>query len=157
MITHNRRQLLVSAFALATGVAGLSRSAQASTEQQAQDMVARAVALYAEKGEAAFAIFNEGKASGFSEGEIYIVVQSRGADGKVLAHAANAAMVGTPLSEISDQTGLKFAEVMSVEATTAGSWFEYDWSNPETGVVGKKKSWAVLFNDLIFIAGIYVP
>jgi signal transduction histidine kinase len=88
---------------------------------------------------------------------IYIVVQSRGADGKVLAHAANAAMVGTPLSEISDQTGLKFAEVMSVEATTAGSWFEYDWSNPETGVVGKKKSWAVLFNDLIFIAGIYVP
>jgi signal transduction histidine kinase len=138
MITHNRRQLLVSAFALATGVAGLSRSAQASTEQQAQDMVARAVALYAEKGEAAFAIFNEGKASGFSD-------------------AANAAIVGTPLSEISDQTGLKFAEVMSVEATTAGSWFEYDWSNPETGVVGKKKSWAVLFNDLIFIAGIYVP
>lgn len=119
-------------------------------------MVARAIALYTEKGEAAFAIFNDGKASGFSEGEIYIVVQSRGADAKVLAHASDAKLVGTPLSKISDQNGLKFAEVMSVEATTAGGWFEYDWPNPETGQVGRKKSWAVLSGDIIFIAGIYV-
>ena len=156
MTTQNRRQLLASAFALTVGIAGFARSAQASTEHQAQDMVARAIALYTEKGEAAFAIFNDGKASGFSEGEIYIVVQSRGADAKVLAHATDAKLVGTPLSKISDQNGLKFAEVMSVEATTAGGWFEYDWPNPETGQIGRKKSWAVLSGDIIFIAGIYV-
>jgi signal transduction histidine kinase len=156
MTIQNRRQILVSAFALAAGVAGLTRSAHASSEQQAKDMVAKAIALHAEKGEAAFAILNEGKASGFADGEIYIVVQSRGAEGKVLAHGADAKMVGTPLSEISDQNGLKFAEVMSVEATAAGSWFEYDWLNPETGVVSKKKSWAILVGDIIFLAGIYV-
>ena len=156
MTTQNRRQLLASAFVLALGIAGLAQSAQAATEQQAQDMVARAIALYAEKGEAAIAIFNDGKASGFAVGELYIVVQSRGTDGKVLAHAANAKLVGTPLSEISDPNGLKFGEVMSGEATPVGGWFEYDWPNPATGRVGRKKSWAVLVGDLVFIAGIYL-
>lgn len=156
MTTQNRRQLLVSAFALAAGIAESTRSAQAATEKQAQDMVAKAIALYAEKGEAAFAIFNNGKASGFAEGEVYIVVQSRGADGRVLAHAANAKLVGISLSDITDPNGLKFGEVMSNEATTEGSWFEYDWPNPATGQVGRKKSWAVVFGDLVFLAGIYL-
>ena len=156
MTIQNRRQLLASAFALIITVSGLARNAQAATEQQAQDMVAKAIALYAEMGEAAIAIFNDGKASGFADGEVYIVVQSRGIDGKVLAHAANAKLVGTPLSEISDPNGLKFGEVMSAEATPDGGWFKYEWPNPETGQVGRKKSWAVLHQDLVFIAGIYV-
>lgn len=156
MTTLDRRQLLASAFAFAVTVSGLARNAEAATEQQAQDMVAKAIALYTEKGEAAIAIFNEGQASGFADGEVYIVVQSRGTDGKVLAHAANVKLVGTLLSEISDPNGLKFGEVMSAEATPDGGWFEYDWPNPETGQVGRKKSWAVLHQDLVFIAGIYV-
>ena len=156
MTIQNRRQFLATAFALVIAVSGLGGNAQAATEQQAQDMVAKAIALYAEMGEAAIAIFNDGKASGFAEGEIYIVVQSRGAEGKVLAHAANAKLVGTSLSDISDPNGLKFGEVMSTEATTDGGWFEYDWPNPATGQVGRKKSWAVLFGDLVFIAGIYL-
>ena len=156
MTIQNRRQLLASAFALVTAITAFARNARAATEQQAQDMVAKAMALYTEMGEAAIAIFNDGQASGFAEGEVYIVVQSRGTDGKVLAHAANAKLVGTPLSEISDTNGLKFAEVMSAEATPDGGWFEYYWPNPETGQVGRKKSWAVLHKNLVFIAGIYV-
>jgi len=156
MTIQNRRQFLASAFALVISVSGLGGNAQAATEQQAQDMVAKAIALYTEKGEAAIAIFNEGQASGFADGEVYIVVQSRGTDGKVLAHAANAKLVGTPLSEISDPNGLKFGEVMSAEATPVGGWFEYDWPNPESGQVGRKKSWAVLVGDFVFIAGIYL-
>lgn len=135
---------------------GLTRNAKAATEQQAQEMVAKAVALYADKGEAAIAIFNEGKTTGFVDGEVYIVVQSRGPDGKVLAHGANSKLVGAQLSDISDPNGLKFGQVMSAEATTAGGWFEYDWPNPETGQVGRKRSWAVLYEDLVFIAGFYL-
>lgn len=156
MTNPNRRHLLASACTLAIAMVGLTPSAEAATEKQAQDMVAKAIALYGDKGEAAIAIFNEGKTSGFAEGEVYIVVQSRGADGQVLAHAANPKLVGTRLSELSDPNGLKFGQVMSAEATTAGSWFEYDWPNPETGQVGTKKSWAVLYKDLVFIAGIYL-
>ena len=156
MTIHSRRQFLTSLCALTLAMAGLPRSARAATEQQAQDMVAKAIALYAEKGEAALAIFNEGKTSGFADGELYIVVQSRGPEGKVLAHAANGKLVGMPLSDISDPNGLKFGEVMSAEATTAGGWFEYDWPDPSTGQVARKKSWAVLYQELVFIAGIYL-
>ena len=156
MIKQTRRHLFGLACGLTVAIAGLPGVADASTEQQAQDMVKKAIALYAEKGDAALAIFNEGKASGFADGEIYIVVQSRGADGKVLAHATNAKLVGVPLSEISDPTGLRFGEVMSAEATTDGGWFTYDWPEPETGQIAKKKSWAVLFGDRVFIAGIYL-
>ena len=152
----HRRQLLMSFCALTIGLAALPRSAGAATEQQAQDMVAKAIALYAEKGDAALTIFNEGQASGFAEGEVYIVVQSRGPDAKVLAHAANGKLIGMPLSDIADPTGLRFGEMMSAEATAAGSWFEYDWPDPTTGKVARKKAWAVLYQDLVFLAGIYL-
>jgi cytochrome c len=156
MTIRNRRQLMTAACVLAVAIVGLPQNAKAATEQQAQEMVAKAVALYADKGEAAIAIFNEGKATGFADGEVYIVVQSRGPDGKVLAHGANSKLVGARLSDISDPNNLKFGQVMSAEATPAGGWFEYGWPNPETGQVGRKKSWAVLYQDLVFIAGIYL-
>lgn len=152
----NRRQVLAHCAAAALGVAGLAAPAVAGTEEQAKAMVAKAIALYDEKGEAAFGIFDAGKASGFLEDDVYIVVQSRGADGKVLAHAANAKLVGVPLSQIADPTGKKFGVIMSEDATEAGGWFDYEWPNPATGKLGQKKSWAVLHKDLVFLAGFYV-
>lgn len=150
-----RRQLLA-------GIAGLGLCLPAAAalagaqEEEAKAMVAKAIALYDEKGDAAFRIFDEGKASDFVNGDIYIVVQSRGPDAKVLAHATTAKLVGMPLSEIADPTGKKFGEIMSREATEAGGWFDYEWPDPVTGKLGHKTSWAVLHKDLVFIAGFYV-
>lgn len=151
----NRRNLLGSATAaiLATG---LSAPALAGPEDEAKAMVARAIALYDETGEVAFRTFDEGKAGGFQDGDIYIVVQSRGTDGKVLAHAADPKLVGKPLDKIADPTGKKFGVIMSKDATEAGGWFDYEWPDPSTGKLGNKKSWAVLHEDLVFIAGFYV-
>ena len=152
----NRRQVLISGGVSALAVTGLGRVALAGTEAQAKAMVAKAIALYDEKGEAAFKTFDEGKAAGFLDGDVYIVVQSRGPEGKVLAHAADAKLVGTPLAQIADPTGKKFGVIMSKDATEAGGWFDYEWPNPSTGKLGDKKSWAVLHKDLVFIAGFYV-
>lgn len=143
------------ALALAAGVA-MPVAAHAGTKEEAKAMVAKAIALYDEKGDAAFKVFDEGKASGFEVGDVYIVVQSRGPDGKVLAHAADPKLVGTPLTQIADPKGKKFGEIMSAEATPAGGWFDYEWPDPATGKLGNKTSWAVLHKDLVFIAGFYV-
>ena len=152
----NRRHFMASAAAVgAAGVLGAT-SALAASEQEAKDMVAKAIALYDEKGDAAFAVFNEGKASGFEVGEVYIVVQSTGADAKVLAHAANRKLVGVPLQDIVDPTGKKFGVEMSEKAAEEGGWFDYEWPDPATGKVQKKKAWAVLHKGLVFISGIYV-
>ena len=151
----NRRRFVVSLAAIG-GAVMLGSPAFAATEQQAKDMVAKAIALYDEKGEAALAIFNDGKASGFEEGEVYIVVQSTGADAKVLAHAADPKLVGVPLEDIADPSGKKFGKEMSEKATEAGAWFDYEWPNPATGKVQPKKAWAVMHKGLVFISGIYV-
>lgn len=151
----NRRNVLVWSAAMVL-VAGVSAPALAGPEEEAKAMVAKAIALYDEKGEAAFRVFDEGKAGGFEDGDIYIVVQSRGTDGKVLAHAADPKLVGTPLDKIADPTGKKFGVIMSQDATEAGGWFDYEWPDPSTGKLGNKRSWAVLHKDLVFIAGFYV-
>jgi signal transduction histidine kinase len=65
-------------------------------------------------------------------------------------------MIGTPLAQIADPTGKKFAVIMSMDATEAGGWFDYQWPDPTTGKLGHKKSWAVLHKDLVFIAGFYI-
>lgn len=156
MTRLNRRQALATCVAAALALAGHGSPALAGPEDEAKAMVAKAIALYDEKGEPALAVFDEGKASGFLAGDIYIVVQSRGPDGKVLAHAADPKLVGTPLAMIADPTGKKFGEIMSRDATAAGGWFDYEWPDPATGKLGQKRSWAVLHKDLVFIAGFYV-
>ena len=148
-----RRSVLAGAAAVTLAV--LSGRAIAATPQQAQDMVARAIALFDEKGEAAFAVFNEGKASGFVEGEVYIVVQSVGPDATVLSHAANGKLIGTPLTQIVDENGKAFAVDMSQNATTDGGWFDYVWPNPAADKVQRKQAWAVLHENFVFLAGIY--
>ena len=151
-----RRKLLGTCVMAGLGLVWAAGPALAGPEDEAKAIVAKAIALYDEKGEAALQVFNEGAASGFLAGEIYIVVESRGPDGKVLAHAAAPKMIGTPLAQIADPTGKKFAVIMSMDATEAGGWFDYQWPDPTTGKLGQKKSWAVLHKDFVFIAGFYV-
>jgi len=151
----NRRRFMVFVAALgAIGVLG-APAALAASEQQAKDMVAKAIALYDEKGDDALAIFNQGAASGFLDGELYIVVQSTGEGAKVIADAAKPDLVGTPLTEIIDVTGKHFGEEMNKGATEAGGWFDYQWPNPATGKVQHKKAWTVLHKGKVFITGIY--
>lgn len=152
----NRRQVLGAGALAGLMLTGFAGVAMAGAEEDAKAMVAKAIALYDEKGEAAFAAFDEGRASGFEVGEFYIVVQSRGPEGKVLAHAADPKLVGTPLVQIADPTGKQFGVIMSKDATPEGGWFDYEWPDPATGKLGNKRSWAVLHKDLVFIAGFYV-
>ena len=148
-----RRSVLAGAVAVT--LAGLSGGAIAATPQQAQDMVTKAIALFDEKGEAAFTVFNEGEASGFVEGEVYIVVESVGPDAKVVAHATNGKLIGTPLTEIVDVNGKAFAVEMSQNATADGGWFDYVWLNPVVDKVQRKEAWAVKHENFVFLAGIY--
>ena len=153
--TVNRRKVLAGAAAAVLG-GGLSRPARAGTEAEAQAMVAKAVALFDEKDEAAFSVFDQGEAAGFLKGDVYIVVQSMGADARVVADGADPKLVGTPLTKIQDPTGKKFGEVMNAGASEAGGWFDYEWPDPATGKLGKKHSWAVLHKGFVFIAGYYL-
>ena len=152
----DRRQVLVAGGVMGLAAAGFAGPALAGPKARCKAMVAKAIALYDQEGDAAFRIFDKGKASGFLAGDVYIVVQSRGPEAKVLAHAADPKLVGTPLAKIADPTGKKFGVIMSEEASSKGGWFDYEWPDPVTGKLGYKQSWAVLHKELVFISGYYV-
>lgn len=151
----NRRTFVAAGGLAALAPAWFAGPAQAGPQQQAKAMVARAIVLYDAKSVGSFKTFDEGKATGYLAGEIYIVVQSRGPGAKVLAHAADPTLVGTRLDKIVDANGKPFAAIMSKDASEQGSWFDYEWPDPTTGKLGHKRSWAVLHKGLVFIAGYY--
>ena len=135
-------------------IAGSAFSEDATAED-AKAMVAAAIARFDDAGPALLEEINSGEASDFKNGSLYIVVQSTGADAKIVAHAGNPALVGEPLASITDSQGNMFAVEISDTATPEGGWFDYDWINPTSGAVEAKTSWAVRHNDLVFVAGIY--
>jgi hypothetical protein len=132
-----------------------SASAEDATPEDAQAIVASAIARFDEVGPAALEEISSGEASGFRKGALYVVVQSTGADAKIVAHAGNPALVGAALTGIADSQGNLFAVEISDTATADGGWFDYDWLNPSSGKVEAKTSWAMRHNDLVFVAGIY--
>ena len=96
-----RRRALLRAL-VATLVAGgglltaasLSHAEQHGTREQAQAMVAKAIALYDEKGKAAFEVMDQGAASGFRQEDLYIFVIGTGPDARVVAHGLDRQRIG---------------------------------------------------------------
>ena len=153
--TFTRRGIVGSLAAATLMLIAGSALAEDATPDDAKAIVASAIARFDEVGPAALEEISTGEASAFRNGALYVVVQSTGADAKIVAHAGNPALVGTALTEIADSQGKLFAVEISDKATAEGGWFDYDWLNPSSGKVEAKTSWAVRHKDLVFVAGIY--
>ena len=126
------------------------------TPEEAQDMVARAIAYYDEMGaETAFAKFNTYPAPEFLDRDLYIFVGGR--DEGMVAHAVNPSLLGVTYSSFIDADGKRFGEEMKKAASPEGAWFDYRFKNPATGEIEQKSSWAVLHDGYIFGVGIYKP
>ena len=75
-------------------------------------------------------------------------------DYTVLAHGADPTRVGEISVSLTDSD--KPAEVIIDELqNNEGTWVEYVFSNPSTGMDQNKRSWLVLHDDLIFGSGYY--
>lgn len=149
-----RRGIIGSLAATLILIAGPAFAAD-PTPDDARAIVASAIARFDAVGPAVLEEISSGEASGFRKGALYVVVQSTGANAKIVAHAGNPALVGMALTDIADSQGNLFAVEISDKATADGGWFDYDWLNPASGMVEAKTSWAVRHDDLVFVAGIY--
>ena len=152
MTIHGLRRL--AAALLLTFAAPAAAGGDRGTAEEAQDMVARAIAYYDEMGaEAAFAKFNNNPAPEFLDRDIYIFVGGR--DDGMVAHAVNPSLLGVRYSSFVDADGRRFGEEMRNAVTPDGVWVDYRFKNPTTGEVEQKSSWAVLHDGYIFGVGIY--
>ncbi len=104
-------------------------AARATPAQEAQALAERAIAFAQEFGhERAFAAFGRPD-GGFVKGELYIFCLD--ADGTVVAHGGNPAIVGRNLREVRDPDG----RYPNIEANRMGldhgsGWVRYRWPNP---------------------------
>ena len=130
-------------------------AAERGTPEEAQTLVAQAMAAFNEKGPAAFDEINAG---GFRDRDLYIFVYSTGADAKVVAYGGppvEPPVLGRPSSDIKDVDGLAIGDMFQEQATPDGAWVDYRWKDPATGEVAEKSSWIVRSGDFIFGSGIY--
>lgn len=158
MGTHfSRRMALGLGMAcLTTACAGLASAAERGTAGEAKDMVAKAVALFNEKGEAAFDDINGGEK--FRYKDLYVFVHSFGPDATVVAYGGPAVEpppLGRKSVDIKDADGKPVGQMFQELATGEGTWVDYRWMNPTTKTPEGKSSWVIRAGNYIFGCGIY--
>lgn len=134
-------------------LASAANAGDRGTPEEAQALVARAIALYDQSGaEAAFTAIQD-LTGGFIDRDLYVFVY--GPQRTLVAHGAQPERVGTEVDSLRDEDGVAFGSRMMDEATAEGSWTDYKWRDPVTGQVMKKSSWVVRHDGHVFGAGVY--
>jgi cytochrome c len=133
----------------------VTAAAERGTSEEAQALVAKAIAAFDEKGPA---VFDEINARGFRDRDLYIFVYSTGPDAKIVAYGGppvTPPVLGRPASDIKDADGLAIGEMFQKQATPDGAWVDYRWKDPVTEEVANKSSWIVRSSNYIFGSGVY--
>lgn len=119
-------------------------------DQQAQELVAAAIAKYQEEGlETTIAHYNSPASL---DGQWYVFMGDP-ATLRNIAHPLPEFRY-THAREAVDSTGYRFGlDIMAAPAE--GKWYTYEYTNPATGAIEPKRSWAQSYDGLIFGAGYY--
>ena len=126
-----------------------------ATRADAEAMVKKGVAYIKSAGNAkAYADFTA-KSPQFILHDLYLVVYKL--DGTVVAHGANAKMVGKNLIELKDIDGKAFVkERVEMAKSKASFWQDYKFTNPESKKIEPKAMYCEKLNDTVVCGGIYL-
>lgn len=124
-----------------------------ATAQEAVAMVQKGVASVKANKNGTFTEIT-GKNQKFYDRDLYLTVY--GLDGVVLAHGANAKMVGKNLMELKDIDGKAFiAERMTLAKGNPTFWQDYKYRNPDSGKIEPKRMYCERLDDMVVCGGIY--
>jgi len=126
------------------------------TEAEAQGLVKKAIQYYDKVGkEKALAEFSKSPGP-FVDRDLYVVVYDM--KGKVLAHGANAKMIGKEVIDLRDNDGKYFVKErveMMGKGPEAKGWQDYKFMNPVSRAIEPKSMYLQRYEDLIVGCGIY--
>ena len=90
----------------------------------------------------------------FRKGELYIWIVDM--EGVMLAHGANAKMVGKDSSERQDTDAVHYAqEAIKIAETKGNGWFSYKFVNPETKQIQSKECYVQRLDEVVIACGAY--
>ena len=144
----------LTAIALVAGVAFPAWAGDHATKDEAVAMVNKAVAYFKQEGpEKAYAAFDK-KPGEFTDRDLYVLVY--GTDGKVLAHGANAKLIGRDMIDAQDVDGKYYVkERVALAAKEATFWQDYKFVNPVTKKIEPKEAYCSVQGAAIICSGIY--
>lgn len=147
-------KLLVLGVSAMLAVTGSAAAGEGAGKDDAIAMVKKAVTFIKEQGaDKAYSEFT-GKAAGFVDRDLYVVVYQL--DGKVLAHGSNAKFVGKDLMDAQDVDGkLYVKERVEMAAKQPSFWQDYKFVNPVSKKVEPKQMYCEKVDNTAVCAGIY--
>jgi cytochrome c len=149
-----KRAMTGSIFLVLFAMTGVATAAEWATKDEAVAMVQKAVVFIKEQGpdKAYPEISNKG--GRFIDRDLYVVVY--GLDGKVLAHGANAALVGKDTIDSKDADGKAFVkERVELASKQPSFWQDYKFMNPVTKQIEPKQTYCERLDQTAVCAGIY--
>jgi signal transduction histidine kinase len=151
---HMKAAKILAASVIAAALTGPAIGAQFATKDEAVAMVKKAVALIKQDGaDKAYPQFDN-KSGPFVDRDLYVVVY--GLDGKVLAHGANAKLIGKDMIDAQDVDGKYFVkERTELARKEASFWQDYKFVNPATKKVQPKQMYCERLGETAVCAGVY--
>jgi cytochrome c len=130
--------------------AGTAFAETRGTTKEAKALVDKAIAFYKANGKAkAYAEFNDPKGK-FVKKDLYVMVMDL--DGNMLAHGANAKLIGNNLMALKDSHGKPVVrEFIRIASTTGSGWLDYKWTNPISKKIEDKSSYVQKLDGNTFI------
>jgi len=149
-----RKSLVAVALAGSLVAAGLAAKDEFGTAKEAEAMVGRAVAHIKSEGTAKAYDDFTGKAAGFFDRDLYVVVYDL--EGRVLAHGQNPKMVGKQILDLRDADGKEWIkERVELTRTKGKFWHDYKFTDPITKKVLPKSTYCERVEDTAVCVGIY--
>ena len=144
---------IAAAAALLTGTT-VATAAEFGTKDEAVALVKKAVVFVKEQGvDKAYAEISN-KSGKFVDRDLYVVVY--GLDGKVLAHGANAKLIGKEMLDAQDVDGKFFVKERVELARASGTfWQDYKFANPVSKKVEPKQMYCERVDETAVCAGVY--
>lgn len=145
---------ILSSLAAAALLALAAQSAFADQKGDVVALVNDAVEHFKKVGaEQAYKDFADPKGA-FLRGEMYIYVMNM-TDGRMVAHAVNSKLNGTPQMDMKDMDGTLLTRATFDSAKKGDGWVAYKWVHPTTKKIAGKRSFAKALGDLVFVSGYY--
>ncbi len=145
--------LLCSVIALSVAPAAFA-AGERGTPDEAKALVKKAIAFFKANGkDKTMSTLNDPKGA-FIDRDLYVFVHDNA--GIYYAIAPKPAFVGKDMTSVRDANG-KFIVKEQIEALQKADnmWQEYDWQNPVSGKIERKKTYCEKLENFHFCSGAY--
>lgn len=140
----------------ASAAAGAADNVARGSSEEAVALVKKAIAFYKANGRDKLAEEINNRTPQFREKDLYLFMSPH-AGGAVIAHGANAKLVGKSLGDLRDVDGVNFVQKFrEVAASKEGKgWVDYKWPNAKSGALEPKSTYIERVDDLYIACGTY--